>query len=222
MTTALRDRPADNAVTTIVLMNVIVLIGALVSGEGLVMLMFPYWIQSVVIGYYNVRRIQKLERFSTEGLKINGQSVEPTPGTRRQTWVFFTVHYGLFHFVYLMFLGAFSAGVLSDPGSDASTRGAVSGISQWSSIWIAVTAIGFLVSHGQSHREHVEADLAGTPNIGTLMFVPYIRIIPMHLTIILGAVLGNGLGMVLFGALKTAADVAMHKVEHRILQKARG
>ena len=29
------------------------------------------------------RRIQKLQHFSTEGLKINGSSVDPTPGTRR-------------------------------------------------------------------------------------------------------------------------------------------
>ena len=73
----------------------------------------------------------------------------------------------------------------------------------------------------QSHREHVASDLRHTRNIGTLMFIPYLRIIPMHLTIILGAVLGSGGGLLLFGALKTVADVVMHKVEHRMLQGAR-
>jgi hypothetical protein len=68
----------------------------------------------------------------------------------------------------------------------------------------------------------VDADLRGTPNIGTLMFVPYIRIIPMHLTIILGVMLEDGLGLLLFGSLKTVADVAMHKVEHRMLQGTAG
>jgi hypothetical protein len=185
------------------------------------MLLWPYWIQSVVIGYYNVRRIQKLQRFSTDGLKINGSAVDPTPSTRRQTWMFFNVHYGFFHFGYLIFLLAFSAGAMETGSEMPADLGTLEGLSQWNALWIAATAIGFLVSHGQSHREHVDADLRGTPNIGTLMFVPYIRIIPMHLTIILGAMLGDGLGMLLFGGLKTAADVAMHKVEHHLLQKSR-
>lgn len=199
------SRQSDSSALSIVLMNVAVIIGAWISGEGLVMLMWPYWIQSLVIGYYNVRRMQKLQRFSTSGLKINGQSVEPTPATRRQTWVFFTMHYGFFHVGYLVFLFAMSPAVMSGVAT----------------LWFGLTAIGFLVSHGQSHREHVDADLRGTPNIGTLMFVPYIRIIPMHLTIIFGMMLGDGVGILLFGALKTVADVAMHKVEHKLLQKAR-
>ena len=113
------ERPSDSSALSIILMNVLVIVVAMASGDGLVMMLWPYWIQSVVIGYYNVRRIQKLQRFSTDGLKINGASVDPTPGTKRQTWMFFTVHYGFFHFGYLIFLLAFSAGALSDTVSDA-------------------------------------------------------------------------------------------------------
>jgi hypothetical protein len=45
----------------------------------------------------------------------------------------------------------------------------------------------------------------------------------MHFTIILGGtVAGSGPGaVVLFGALKTVADVLMHYVEHRVLQRSR-
>lgn len=211
----LDGRPEDRAVRGIVLMNAFVAIGALISGDGMLMLMWPYWIQSVVIGYYAMRRIQKLERFATDNFKINGAAVEPTPQTRRQVWIFFLIHYGLFHLVYFMFLGAFSAtgmlGAASAPAADASP---------WAPFWFGATLVGFLVSHGDSHREHVAADLRGRPNIGTLMFVPYIRIVPMHLTIIFGAMLGGTVGLLLFAGLKTAADVAMHKVEHRMLQRA--
>ncbi len=218
MAIAYRERPADNAVTGIVLMNIVVIVVALVSGEGLLMMMWPYWLQSLVIGYYNVRRIQKLQRFSTEGFKINDRAVDPTPSTRRTTWMFFAFHYGFFHFGYMVFLLAFSAGMPMTDESGARIAYEVGGLASWSPIWFAAAVIGYVMSHGQSHREHVEADLRGTPNIGKLMFVPYIRIIPMHLTIIVGAMLGNGLGLLLFGSLKTVADVAMHKVEHRMLQ----
>ncbi|WKW11422.1 DUF6498-containing protein [Pseudogemmatithrix spongiicola] len=212
----LDGRPADTAVRGIIIMNVFVAIGALVSGDGMLMLMWPYWIQSVVIGYYAMRRIQKLERFATDNFKINGAAVDPTPQTRRKVWTFFLLHYGFFHLVYFMFLGAFSAaGVMGEVMATADAP------SPWAPFWYGATLVGFLVSHGESHREHVAADLRGRPNIGTLMFVPYIRIVPMHLTIIFGAMLGGTVGLLLFASLKTAADVAMHKVEHRMLQGAR-
>lgn len=209
----LDGKPADSAVRGIVVMNVLVAIGAVASGDGLMMLLWPYWLQSVVIGYYAMRRIQKLERFATNDFKINGESVEPTPSTRRQVWIFFVLHYGFFHLVYFLFLGAFRAtGLLGDGSAQAASA------DPWAPFWIGATLVGFLISHGQSHREHVAADLKGTPNIGTRMFVPYIRIVPMHLTIIFGAMLGGTFGLLLFAGLKTAADVVMHKVEHRLLQ----
>jgi hypothetical protein len=88
-------------------------------------------------------------------------------------------------------------------------------------VWMAMVGAGFVSSHRASHREHMEADLRGTPKIGMLMALPYARIIPMHLTIIFGAVAGGG-GLLLFGGLKTVADVVMHKVEHRLLQRPAG
>jgi hypothetical protein len=55
------------------------------------------------------------------------------------------------------------------------------------------------------------------------MFLLYGRIIPMHITIIVGGALGgdSALSVLVFGALKTAADVLMHHVEHRVLQRQR-
>lgn len=221
-------RPADTSVYGIVLMNVAVLAGAFVSGEGLLMLLWPYWLQSLVIGYYNVRRMQKLQVFSTDGFTINDQAVDPTPATRRKTWIFFAFHYGFFHFVYFVFLATFAvqaAGTGTVPVTIENTGETVAfevgRMPDWSGFWLLATLVGFFVSHGQSHREHVASDLRHTRNIGTLMFIPYLRIIPMHLTIILGAVLGSGGGLLLFGALKTVADVVMHKVEHRMLQGSR-
>lgn len=221
-------RPPDSSARGIVLMNLAVIVGALVSGEGLLMMMWPYWIQSVVIGYYNVRRMQKLQTFSTEGVKINDEPVEPTRATQRQTWIFFMLHYGGFHFVYFVFLAVFSSEAAATgmvpvtmEGTGEVVKFEVGRLPDWTLFWMVAAFVGFMVSHGQSHREHVESDLRQTRNIGTLMFIPYLRVIPMHLTIILGAVLGNGSGLLLFGALKTVADVAMHKVEHRMLQGPR-
>ena len=56
-----------------------------------------------------------------------------------------------------------------------------------------------------------------------MMFFPYARIIPMHITIIAGGFLEKSVGvtfqanatLVLFMLLKTLADIIMHTVERR-------
>jgi hypothetical protein len=202
----LADMETDPALRGVVLMNVAVVLGALVAGDGVIMLMIPYWTQSVVIGLFNARRIAALREFRTAGLKINGRVVEATPSVQRQTWVFFLIHYGFFHFIYLMFMGAFSA--MARSGGAFSGFGSPTG---YSSVWLLVTALGYLVSEGREHAA----------NIGNLMFTPYVRIIPMHLTIIVGALIGGWGAVLLFGTLKTMADVAMLKVERQIFEKER-
>lgn len=220
------DTPRDHAVWGIVGTNAAVALGAVVGGGGLLLLLWPYWLQSVIIGIFARRRILKLQRYSTEGFKINNRSVAPTRATARQTAWFFLFHYGGFHFAYAVFLLAFTTSGAATgfvPVTNANT-GVVHqmAVGTWGvldTVWLAALGVGFWQSHGASHREHVEADLAGTPKIGTLMFVPYLRIVPMHLTIILGAVLGAGGGVLLFATLKTISDVVMHKVEHRMLRR---
>lgn len=52
------------------------------------------------------------------------------------------------------------------------------------------------------------------------MFYPYLRIIPMHLTIIFGHAMDQS-AMVLFMILKTLADAGMHMIEHHLFRKPR-
>lgn len=52
------------------------------------------------------------------------------------------------------------------------------------------------------------------------MFLPYARILPMHLAFVGGAASGGALALLFFSVLKTGADALMHVVEHRWLQSA--
>ena len=197
---------SSQSTRSLVLVNAVTLAVALGLQWPLATLMWPYWFQSVVIGYYSRKRIRALGRFSTEGFTMNDRPMSPTPATQRSVANFFALHYGFFHFGYLMFL------VKQWPASR-----------WWDMLgWLAL-GVSFAWNHRLSFQQNVESDRRGTPNIGTLMFLPYARILPMHFTIILGGtVAGGGPGSVLiFGALKTVADVLMHHVEHRILQRSR-
>ena len=190
---------------SLVLVNVATVVLALLLDWPATSLMWPYWIQSVVIGWYSRKRMLALRNFSTQGLRVNGRAVDPTPETQRSTANFFALHYGFFHLGYGVFLGTRSGG-----------------LAWWDWLGIGAAGVSFVLNHRLSFRQNVAADSRGTPNLGTLMFLPYARILPMHLTILSGTLLGanSAAAVLLFGALKTAADVLMHHVEHRLLQRA--
>jgi len=218
----------DHALKGILATNAATLVVAVVQQWSVLELMWPFWMQSVIIGYYARRRILALEQFSTEGLTMNDRPVAETPESKRSVANFFALHYGGFHAAYLMFL------LMAGSGADAAgfvevtneSTGAVSAFQAGrlhvlDLLAYLVLAFAFWRSHRASHLEHVAADLDGRPNLGTLMFMPYARVIPMHLTIVLAVPLGAGNTLWLFVLLKTGADVAMHKLEHHLLRSRR-
>lgn len=205
-----REAPTDQAMWGIIASNVLAMIVAIALDWDVRELLWPYFIQNLVIGFYARRRMLALRDFSTEGL--SNEDGDPTPATeqsQKSAANFFALHYGFFHFGYFVFLFQGSTESGHPP-------------THIDGLMAVLVGLAFLLTHGRSHREHVEADLASKPNLGALMFMPYLRIIPMHLVILFGAARGGGVGSIIaFSVLKTLADVGMHKFEHRQLQKAR-
>ncbi len=197
--------PGNRSTFLLLLTNLLTTAMALVQNWDVSVLMWIYWGQSVVIGYFNVHRILDLDRFSTQGFRINDRAVEPTRATQRKTATFFAMHYGMFHLVYFVFLV-----------KDASLDGTVS------LLGVAVCVFAFYLNHRFSWQYHRARDRERVPNIGNIMFFPYLRIIPMHLTILLGGLSGGHgtFSLLFFLMLKTAADVAMHVIEHAMANKA--
>ncbi len=191
----------------ILLSNLIAIAMSVVLDWQIQALLAVFWCQNVVIGFFWHRRITQLRNFSTKGFRINGRSVEPTAETRRSTARFFALHFGLFHLVYFVFLisfGAFSA-------------------TGW--VWLPLIAASFVFSHRQSYHKNIAADASGKPNIGTMFFLPYARVFPMHLMVLLGGLLvgdsTNKMILIGFGMLKILADLMMHFVEHYALRRKR-
>ena len=84
-------------------------------------------------------------------------------------------------------------------------RGAPSrGLTSLDLLFMVVLAISFVFTHRASYARIMESDQRGRPNIGGVMFLPYLRIVPMHLTIILGLSSGYTGGVVLFGTRRGA------------------
>jgi hypothetical protein len=174
--------------------NLGVIVAAYVGAWSLPTILASYLMQSIIIGLFQAKKMADLTVFSTDGVKMNDHPVDPTPHTKRTMVLFFLVHYGFFHAVYM-------AMVLSWGAPD----------------WLEVAASSalFFANHLYSYFVNRPAPKE-SPNIGTMMFMPYVRIVPMHTFIMLGAFTATGRsGIVLFMILKTLADEAMHLLEHR-------
>ncbi|HRZ11275.1 MAG TPA: DUF6498-containing protein [Kiritimatiellia bacterium] len=190
----------DWSAASLMASNILTLVMALAGNWNAGTLMWVYWGQSVIIGFFNFLRMLFLKDFSTEGVKASDQPVDPTPATRRSMAFFFLIHYGGFHLVYMVFLvGLAAKGLVNLEG-------------------MGICLAAFLVNHAFSFFYNLQSDRRNVRNIGTLMFFPYARILPMHLTIIFGSLLPWNRGvLLLFLSLKTAADLIMHAVEHAAL-----
>jgi hypothetical protein len=140
----------------------------------------------------------------------------PSRGVKISTSFFFLFHYGFFHFIYAMFLGSFSSMGISN-GSEIETK--------YFLYSTGVFFISYLAEYINSKNETTDE----LPNIGKMMFAPYARIIPMHLTIIFGGFLGaagsffsadtNFAIIVLFIGIKTVVDLITHSVSFDFLKK---
>lgn len=189
---------------------------AIVDGISANQVLWIYWFQSVIIGIFNFIRMITLKNFSTEGFRQGNKQVLPTKATAISSGVFFLFHYGFFHLIYAVFLGSFS----SSSNSDNNTHDVK---------FILVSAGIFLVSYLIEFLNSKKEDSNELPNIGLIMFAPYARIIPMHLTIILGGFIGaagsifssdtNLAVIVLFISLKTIVDLITHSVDLKKFKK---
>jgi hypothetical protein len=85
--------------------------------------------------------------------------------------------------------------------------------------------ISYLIEFINSRKEQTDE----LPNIGAIMFAPYARIIPMHLTIIFGGFIGaagsffstntNVAVITLFIGIKTVVDLITHSIDYKKLKK---
>jgi hypothetical protein len=201
---------------------------------NLMTMLWIYWAQSLIIGFFHFLRILRLKNFSTEGLKINNLPVPPTTTTKILVACFFLFHYGMMHVFYLgilSFFGRSSRQTLtgielvlskysSGPAIPASPK-----IDPWQPLptadlmYILFSVVLFFFNHLFSYLHHKSTERLDL-NLGSFMFYPYLRVVPMHLVVILMLSSTNPNALVWFLLLKTIADCAMHVIEHNFIRQS--
>ncbi len=182
--------PCDPSALFLVLSNIVTIVVAVHRHWHWAEVMWIYWGQSVVICYFAWRKICKLKPLPRAAAALS----------RRFELGFYAFIFGFPLALYAFFLG-FASGNL--------TGQELYGM-------VGCVAL-FAGNHYFSYRRNLEQDLARRPTAGALAAFPFVRLLPMHLTVALGlgsAARSTGM-LVLFLCCKTLADVGMHLVEHR-------
>ena len=203
----------DPSVLALIFSNLLTLTLALIFSWDIFIILIIYVVQSLIIGFFTFVRILTLSNYSTAGFLINGKKPASSFGVKIFTAIFFAFHYGMFHTVYLFFIMFFM--VAFSFGANPINLPNISELVVFG-FPVLVSFVLFFISHGISFLFF--RDKQKQENIGTIMFSPYYRIIPMHLTIIFGFVLlviHPILMLVLFLLIKTIVDVVMHILEHK-------
>lgn len=185
------------SVLALIAANLVPLAGVLFWQWDIFSIIFLYWLESGVIGFYHVLKMIIISKWL---------SLLFVP--------FLMAHYGGFMFVHLVFILFFfqpEHGAALNQSSTAFDEALAN------ALW---PAAALLVSHGVSFFTNFigKKEYANMPTRGSWA-APYKRIIIMHLTLFLGAfamaTFGTlTLGLALLVCLKTIADIYAHVREH--------
>jgi hypothetical protein len=177
------------SIISLVIANLVPLYGAVFEGWSIFSIIFLFWLESAIIGYFNIQKMKRVEEAEAEK-KAEGQFFSASPFSLS---MFFLMHYGIFMFVHLIFvLFLFFRFQVDFFG-------------------ILIGFLGLVISHWISYKgnflDHQEY-LYISEN--RLLFQPYPRIIVMHLTLILGGffVLSTGGAQWALGLMVTCKIIA--------------
>jgi len=186
---------------TLIIANLVPIVGVIVAGWDAGMIVLLYWSENLIVGFYNVL---KMARVPVEGARAKHK--------KGGLIAFFCVHYGLFcvgHGVFVVLLASFSPMV---------QEGVMRVIGQL--IW---PFLGLTVSHGISFVQNfiIRKEYAST-TVERQMGRPYGRIVLLHVAILFAAMptvlLGSPMPLVVLLVVgKIFVDLWLHGRSHRDL-----
>jgi hypothetical protein len=216
------DFSKNPPLVSLLVANIVTIVIAVTGNWDLATVLFIYWAQSVIIGFFTVMTLLGTDTaalaadMGRAGAQRGAPAAVSTHFTLLYKYIlagFFALHYGLFHWVYFGFIvetGIFGTVDIAGTG-----------------IWVSCGL--FFSNHLFSFLYHRKSEPAGTAFVTEEFVRPYHRVIPMHLTILFGSVVVLLLQLagiktvmpvlVLFLVLKTYADLAMHMRKHRSLSE---
>jgi len=203
----------------LILVNLIPLFGVWFWGWNILAILIVYWLESVIIGFFNVLRLLKSEKNEPWQKPILAQKVDfgidfsQIPWEdKKETIKMFLANFGIFVLIDGFFVFFFVLVFNLQP-----------------LVWwiILVNFLGLFISHLISHLVNFIGNQEyKRVSLQQLFFQPYKRILVMHITIIVGTFLILRFGLPVNLAfsilivLKIVIDLWSHIAEHRSFSEA--
>jgi hypothetical protein len=198
---------ASPSVLVLFVANIVPLFGVLFGSWALSDVMFLYWFENVVIGWYTIVKMLRAEGPLKEGALTIGEHTPYTRKSRGFIVLFFILHYGIFTIVHGAFVSLIFGGTTMPL------------------VEILFAALALMVSHGFSYWYNF-IHQGEYKRIGEdqLFVGPYPRIIFLHMFIFIGGGLVMLLGapllaLMAFVLCKTWFDSIAHTMSHALLQE---
>lgn len=166
--------------------------------NGFATIVWVYWLQSVIIGLFNFADLLTIKNFDSGTFKLNGAPV--TQNNKGCLAFFFLVHYGGFHLGYAIFL-------LVDIG-----------IRNVDKVFLLIGVAAFMMESLSGFIKRKQQQPAATLSIGSIFFLPYLRVVPMHLMILIPKFTGLTPSLI-FLVLKMIADILSFMLYQHIYNK---
>ena len=165
------------------------------TGLGFRDMLLVYWVQSMIIGACAVIRIL--------WLPSHASAAETRPVALKFALAYGAVHAG--YLAYIVYAGHLSFPPLQD-----------------SLLIHGLCAAVFAVNHGYSLYRNMRTDREGRPEPGDLAMLPFMRVVPMHVSVLVGFSMANSIAATLFFQFfKTCFDVIAHGIEHSAMRNVR-
>ena len=195
----------NSSITALIIVNTIPIFGVIFFEWSLFALMFFYWLENVVIGFYNILKMNKAKGTDPieKGIRIVSFGKVSYNNNKSAFISFFLFHYGLFMLVHGIFIFA----LFGPPNIPVFN--------------LLIGVISLFISHGFSYFENfIGKEEYKRVSPANLFGQPYNRLIVMHITIIFGGAMFKIFGLpvlsiLLLVILKTIIDVYSHKLEHK-------
>lgn len=194
------------SVIVLILTNLVPIFGVIFLDWQVFIVMSIFWTENVVIGIFNVLKMAFVTSANT-GKQGKKSTLIP----------FFCIHYGIFTLTHGVFIFAIFGGIFEHDhlitGITDSYKTLVKFQFAWAVLALAIShAISYVVNYiakGEWKKTTLEK----------LMVQPYIRVIILHITILIGGFLvmllnSPVVGLVLLIILKTYIDIKSHLKQH--------
>ena len=167
--------------------------------DGFPTIVWIYWIQSVLIGLFNFLDLLTVKHPDPASMTINDKPMDGSLQSKGCISFFFLFHYQVFHLVYAIFI-LVQVGIKID--------------FNFILITVAILLIELTISFIRNKRLQQKMMIS----YGQLFFLPYLRIVPMHLMILAPAFLGWQASTT-FLVLKMIADMGMYLLSMKLYTK---